>query len=134
VSSSLAPNTYAGQTELVAGYAPAPQTITNAMPGVSIFTTYSVTYSKSLQSGDQVEGSVQLTGQYYNIDNSYEWTFQVIGLGGEFIHEWTGNWASNNYHEFSVTASYAGTYKLKVSHGIMYSKDLTIQIWPPGWQ
>jgi uncharacterized repeat protein (TIGR02543 family) len=92
-----------------------------------------VTYSKTLKAGETVDGSVQLTGTYYSTDWSYEWTFQVLGPGGESIQQWTGNWVNNNYHEFNFTASYAGTYKIRVYHASSYSKNLAIRIWPPGW-
>jgi hypothetical protein len=118
---------------VVANFKKRYQRIEYTMPGVPILTTYSVTYSKSLQAGDKVDGFVQLTGQYYSVDNTYEWQFQILGPGGESIQQWKGNWANNNYHEFNFIASYTGTYKLRVTHGSMYSKNLTIQIWPPGW-
>jgi len=92
-----------------------------------------VTYSKTLKAGETVDGSVQLTGQYYSVDWSYNWTFQILGPGGESIQQWPGHWVNNNYHEFSFTASYAGTYKIRVYHASSYSKNLTIEIWPPGW-
>jgi len=92
-----------------------------------------VTYSKTLKAGETVDGSVQLTGQYYSVDWSYNWTFQILGLGGESTQQWIGHWVNNNYHEFSFTASYAGTYKIRVYHASSYSKNLTIEIWPPGW-
>jgi len=109
------------------------QRIEYTMPGVPIFITRYVTYSKTLQVGDKVDGSVQLTGQYFDFDNTYEWQFQVIGPGGESIQQWKGHWVNNNYHEFSFPASYAGTYKIIVSHGSRQDKNLTIEIWPPGW-
>lgn len=110
-----------------------PQRIQYNMPGVPISTTYFVVYSKSLQAGDKVDGFVQLTGQYYSADNTYEWQFQILGPGGESMHQWKGNWANDNYHQFSFTASYAGSYKLRVTHGSMYSKNLVIELSPPGW-
>ena len=108
------------------------QRIEYIMPAGSIGGS-EVIYSKTLKAGDKVDGFVQLTGEYHSIDWSYEWTFQIIGPGGESIHLWKGHWVNNNYHEFSFTASYAGTYKIRVYHASSYSKNLTIEIWPPGW-
>jgi hypothetical protein len=126
--------TISGNESVVANFNKlSPQVINNTLPGVPLFTTYSVTYSKALQAGDNVSGFVQLTGQFYSIDNTYNWTFQILGPGGESIQSWTGNWSNNNYHTFAFTASYAGTYKIEISHGSAYSKNLTVNIWPPGW-
>jgi hypothetical protein len=92
-----------------------------------------ITYSKVLNAGDRVDGFVQLSGQYVSIDWSYEWTFQVVGPGAESLQQWTGHWSNNNYHEFSFTASYAGTYKIRVYHASSYPKNLVIEIVPSGW-
>ena len=92
-----------------------------------------VSYSKTLKAGDNVSGFAELTGQYYSVDWSYQWHFQVLGPGGESVLDWTGNWASNSHHDFVFTASYAGTYKILVSHWSSYNKNLVIEIAPPGW-
>jgi len=126
--------TMSGNESVVANFNKLPpQVINNTLPGVPLFTTYSVTYSKALQAEDNVSGFVQLAGQFYSVDNTYNWTFQILDPGGESIQSWTGNWSNNNYHAFVFTASYAGTYKIEISHGSAYSKNLTINIWPPGW-
>jgi len=118
---------------IVANFTKLYQRIEDTMPPGSIGGS-EVLYSKALKAGDKVDGFVQLAGQYYGIDWSYEWTFQIIGPGGEPIKpSWKGHWVNNNYHEFSFTASYAGTYKIRVYHASSYSKNLTIEIWPPGW-
>jgi len=109
-----------------------PQIIIFTMPPGAIGGS-TVRYSKTLKAGETVDGSVQLTGQYYSVDWSYNWTFQILGPGGESIQQWTGHWVNNNYHEFSFTASYTGTYKIRVYHASSYSKNLTIEILPPGW-
>jgi hypothetical protein len=60
-------------------------------------------------------------------------TFEVIGPGGESIHQWKGHWANNNFHEFTFTASYSGTYRIKVYHASSYPKNLVIEVMPSGW-
>jgi len=118
---------------IVANFTRLYQRIEYMMPAGSIAGS-EVLYSTVLKAGDKVDGFVQLTGEYHSIDWSYEWTFQIIGPGGEPIKPpWKGHWVNNNYHEFSFTASYAGTYKIRVYHASSYSKNLTIEIWPPGW-
>ena len=117
---------------MIANFTKLYQQIEYMMPAGSI-TGSKALYSKALKAGDKVDGFVQVAGEYHSIDWSYEWTFQIIGPGGESIHLWKGHWVNNNYHEFSFTASYAGTYKIRVYHGSSYSKNPTIGIWPPGW-
>jgi len=117
---------------VVANFIKLYQPIEYTMPAGSIGGS-EVIYSKTLKAGDKVDGFVQLTGEYHSIDWSYEWTFQIIGPAGESIHLWKGHWVNNNYHEFNFTASYAGTYKIRVYHASSYSKNLTIEICPPGW-
>jgi hypothetical protein len=93
----------------------------------------SVSYSQWLEAGEQVDGLVELTGEYHSSDWSYSWDFQVFGPGGESVHYWLGHWVNTPQHSFEFTASYAGEYKIKVSHVSFYQKNLTINIWPPGW-
>ncbi len=104
------------------------------MPAGSTTTSVRIRYNRTLQAGDTVNGSVQLSGQPQSRDGSYVWTFQVLGPGGKSELEWTGNWMNNYYCPFSVTIPSAGTYWLVVIHNSSYQKQLTIQITPPGWQ
>ena len=92
-----------------------------------------MSYSDYLQAGETVHGYVELTGHNYGYDWSYTWTFQVLGPGGESLEDWSGHWVNNNYHDFRFTASYAGTYKIKVSHVSSWEKQLHIEIQPAGW-
>ncbi len=112
---------------------PTSQTINQTMP-VAGTAGASISYYRTLQVGDAVSGSVQLTGQPQSRDGSYVWTFQVVGPGGQSTLDWTGNWSNNYYYPFSFTASAAGTYKVVVTHHSSYPKQLTIQVAPPGWQ
>jgi len=111
---------------------PITQRIEYTMPAGSVSGSY-VSYSKALSAGDTVSGFVELTGTYYSVDWSYEWTFQVLGPGGESLQVWKGHWVNNIHHDFSFIASYAGTYKIRVSHASSYPKNLVIEIRPPGW-
>ncbi len=109
-----------------------PQRIQYTMPGWGILGCV-VSYTKECQAGERITGFVELTGTYYSVDWSYEWTFQILGPGGESVQIWKGRWDNSNHHDFSFTASYAGTYKIRVSHASNYPKNLVIEIQPPGW-
>jgi hypothetical protein len=108
------------------------QTIEYQMPPGAVNGS-SVSYSKSLTAGQEFDGFVELTGHDYGYDWSYKFTFEVLGPGGEAIHQWTGNWVNSPHHDFVFTASYSGKYTLRVSHVSFWVKDLKIKIWPPGW-
>jgi hypothetical protein len=102
------------------------------MPPGSIGGSY-VYYSKQLNAAEQVTGFVELTGQYYSVDWSYNWRFQILGPKGESLQDWQGHWVNSPHHDFSFTAPYTGKYTLKVSHTSSYPKNLTIEIHPSGW-
>lgn len=70
------------------------------------------TYHKELGIGEQVEGSVQLTGAPELTDWSFEFSFQVIAPDGQSVKTLSGNWMNNNYHEFSFIATQSGTYQM----------------------
>jgi hypothetical protein len=93
----------------------------------------SVSYTKYLTSGSTVSGFTELTGTYHSSDWSYDWTFQVLGPGGESLQAWKGHWDDDSRHDFSFTASYSGVYKIRVSHVSNYPKNLAIEIEPAGW-
>jgi hypothetical protein len=109
-----------------------PQRIQYNMPAGSVAGS-SVSYIKQLNAGEQVSGFVELTGQYYSVDWSYNWHFQILGPGGESLHDWQGHWVNTPHHDFNFTASYTGRYTLRVSHASSYSKNLVIEIRPAGW-
>jgi len=111
---------------------PATQGIEYIMPAGSVAGSY-VSYSRQLNAGEQVTGFVELAGQYYNVDWSYDWHFEILGPEGELLHDWQGHWVNTPYHDFSFTASHTGRYTLKVSHASSYPKNLIIGICPAGW-
>jgi len=109
-----------------------PQRIQYEMPAGCISRS-SVSYSNYLDAGEQISGLVQLTGISYSTDWSYEWEFHILGPGGESMDDWTGHYENNPRHDFNCTASYAGTYTIRVSHVSCYRKTLVIEVTPPGW-
>jgi len=93
----------------------------------------SVTYSKVCSAGQSISGYAELTGTNYGADWSYAWTLQILGPGGESILDWQGHYVNSPRKDFSIVASYAGTYTIRVSHVSTYPKNLTISVSPPGW-
>jgi hypothetical protein len=112
--------------------APVPQRIQYEMPAGCVSRS-SVSYSNYLDAGEQISGHVELTGISYSTDWSYEWEFHILGPGGESMDDWTGHYVNNPRHDFSCTASYAGTYTIRVSHVSCYPKTLVIEVTPTGW-
>ena len=93
-----------------------------------------VTYSNELERGEIVEGFVELTGQYYSQDWSFDWTFELIDPEGRNLDFWKGHWVEKNYHDFSFRAQYSGSYKIIVRHNSLYDKNLIIKISPMDWR
>ncbi len=108
------------------------QTITYEMPP-GAGSSYAVSYQKQLEAGQEVDGFVELSGERQGADQFASWDFQVYGAANEILLEWEGNILSTQHHDFSFTASSAGVYRIKVSHISKYSKNLVIEIKPPGW-
>jgi uncharacterized repeat protein (TIGR02543 family) len=92
-----------------------------------------VVYSNVLEGGEIIEGFVELTGEYYSQDWSFDWTFEIINPEGREVDYWQGHWVDNNHHDFSFKAQYSGTYKIRVRHNSLYDKDLLLRLIPKGW-
>ena len=90
-------------------------------------------YTKYLQAGDIIDGVVQLTGPSNAVDNSYQWQFQILGPGGESIKVLTGDFRTTTSIPFHAVVSYAGTYRIRVTHQSISTKTLMIDLTPPGW-
>jgi len=108
------------------------QTITYEMPPGS-GSAYALSYFKQLEAGQVVEGLVELTGEQQSGDQFASWKFQAINAVNDIMQEWEGNISSSQSHKFSFTATMAGRYIIKISHISRYSKNLNIEVKPPGW-
>lgn len=113
--------------------APISQHIETPMQGVPIFSISYMNYTKYLQAGDIIDGVVQLTGPSNAVDNSYQWQFQILGPGGESIKVMTGDFRTTTSMPFHTVASYAGTYRIRVTHQSISTRNLIIDLTPPGW-
>jgi uncharacterized repeat protein (TIGR02543 family) len=92
-----------------------------------------VVFSNVLERGEIIEGFVELTGEYYSQDWSFDWNFELINPEGREVDYWQGHWVKNNHHDFSFKAQYSGSYKIRVRHNSLYDKDLLLKIRPKGW-
>jgi uncharacterized repeat protein (TIGR02543 family) len=90
-------------------------------------------FSNVLERGEIIEGFVELTGEYYSQDWSFDWNFELINPEGREVDYWQGHWVNNNHHDFSFKAQYSGSYKIRVRHNSLYDKDLLLKIRPKGW-
>jgi uncharacterized repeat protein (TIGR02543 family) len=117
--------------EITANFVATIQEIREVMPaGIS---GSAVVYSNILEGGDIIEGFVELIGEYYSQDWSFDWVFEIINPEGREVDYWQGHWVKNNHHDFSFKAQYRGSYKVRVRHNSLYDKDLLIKIKPKGW-
>lgn len=117
---------------VVANFVTIMQEITYTMPTGTISGSV-VSFSNILNRGDIVEGFVELTGQYYTTDWSFRWTFEILAPEGRRVDVFHGHWVRRNHHDFSFTAPYTGSYKIRVRHNSSYDKYLVIKIRPKGW-
>ena len=109
------------------------QHIETPMQGVSILQYSYMNYTNYLQAGDVIDGVVQLTGPSHDTDNSYQWTFQILGPGVESIKVLTGDFRTTSSLQFHVPVSYAGTYRIRVTHQSISTKTLAMDLTPSGW-
>ncbi|MBN1862115.1 MAG: DUF4402 domain-containing protein [Dehalococcoidales bacterium] len=116
---------------VTANFAATIQEIREIMPtGIS---GSAVVFSNFLEGGDAIEGFVELTGEFYSQDWSFDWSFELINPEGREVDYWQGHWVNNNHHDFSFKAQYSGNYKIIVRHNSLRDKELLIKIRPMGW-
>ena len=118
--------------EVTANFAATVQEIVAIMPqGIS---GSAVVFTNELEAGEIIEGFVELTGEYYSQDWSFDWDFLLINPEGRNVDFWTGHWVKRNHHDFSFKAQYDGEYKIMVRHDSLYDKIVTIRLVPMGWE
>ena len=103
------------------------------MQGVPVLGISYLNYTKILKAGDVIDGVVQLTGTSNAVDNSHQWQVQILGPAGESIKVLTADFTTTPSMSFHVVASYAGTYRIRITHQSMYSRMLILDLTPPGW-
>jgi hypothetical protein len=112
---------------------PIPQYIEAAMQGAPMFGYSYLNYTKYCNRGEIIEGFVQLTGTVNSVDNSYEWQLQILGPGGESVKLVTSDFRTTDSVSFRVVASYAGEYRIRITHRSAYARTLIINVTPAGW-
>jgi len=117
---------------VVANFSRLSQHFAKQMPPGTIVGSYA-TYHKDLPAGEQVEGSVELTGAPELTDWSFEFSFQVIAPDGQSVQTWSGNWMNNNRHDFSFVATQSGTYQIQIVHYSSFTLNLEFNVSCPGW-
>ena len=108
------------------------QRIEYTMPPGSA-SSYSLSYSRQLEAGEKVSGFTELTGEDHSGDEYSTWYFQIIGPLNKAAVDWEGNIVTRQRYDFSFTAEQTGQYTIIVRHISRYSKNLIIEIQPPGW-
>jgi len=131
-SSSSTSVTMDSNKKIVAYFIRAYQRIEYDMP-VGSATSFYVFYGKNLEAGEKVEGFVEMSGEYHSQDQFATWSVQIFGPKNEELYGWEGNVASRLRHDFSFTATYPGTYTVRVSHISRFPKQMVIEIQPAGW-
>jgi len=93
-----------------------------------------VVFTRTLRNGEQIKGTILVTGQYDVQDRSQNWTMVVTDASGNQIYQLIGNWFGASSRGFSFNALSDSEYKIKISHGSVNSKALQMDISPSGWK
>ena len=91
------------------------------------------TYSKYLTAGDQVTATVRLTGIYHDWDWDYTWSGEILDPQINRVNICYQEWNEGTACYVNFVASQNGYYTIRISHVSTWSKDLTIDITPSGW-
>jgi uncharacterized repeat protein (TIGR02543 family) len=93
-----------------------------------------ITFYNTLERDEQVEGFVELTGEYKARDRTFRWNFEIMNPEGRAEDKFRGHWVNDNYHDFGFTVVYSGEYKIRIDHNSRYDLYLVIEIVPKGWE
>jgi len=108
------------------------QIINYSMPGNGIL-DFSVWWTNNLDAGNDIKGTVSLSGSTPAIDWSNTWTFEIDDPLGNVIFSQSYIFSSGSIKTFDFTTNQGGTWKIKVSDASDYSRTLQITILPAGW-
>jgi hypothetical protein len=108
------------------------QIINYGMPGYGI-SGFSVWWTNTLNAGNEIKGTVSLSGSTPAMDWSNTWTFEIDDPLGNAVFSQSYTFSSGSIKTFDFTTNQAGTWKIKVSDASNYSRTLQIIILPAGW-
>ena len=86
-----------------------------------------VEYERSLNAGQSVTGSVEWYG---DSGITYDWYLSVYNQASALIVEWSG---TDQHHDFSFTASSAGTYTIRITKMDILPRVVTLEVNPTDW-
>ena len=108
------------------------QIINYGMPK-NFMSTFSVWWTNYLNAGNEIKGTVSLSGSTPVIDWSNTWTFEIDDPLGNVVFSQSYTFSSGSIKTFDFTTNETGTWKIKVSDASNYSRTLQITILPDGW-
>jgi len=108
------------------------QEISGIMPARD-YTRVTVTFTNTLEAGDVIEGSVEISGEYKTQDWSFDWTGEILNPEGDTIDIFRGHWVKETIYDINVEVLTAGEYTLRIRHNSKFEKELYINIRPEGW-
>ena len=108
------------------------QIINYNMPG-DLGSVFSVWWTNNLDAGNDIKGTVSLSGSTPFMDWSNTWTFEIDDPLGNVAFSQAYTFSSGSIKTFDFITNQAGTWKIKVSDASNYSRTLQITILPAGW-
>lgn len=92
-----------------------------------------VYWTKYLTVGQQVTGTVTMTGTNYGYDWDYTWCCEILNPQDNVVSTCCREWNDGTSCNINFAATQNGNYKVKISNGSYWTKRVTIDISPTGW-
>ena len=92
-----------------------------------------VYWTKYLTVGQQVTGTVTLTGTNYGYDWDYTWCCEVLNPQDSVVSTCCREWNEGTSCNINFVATQNGNYKVKIYNGSFWTKRVIIDIRPTGW-
>jgi hypothetical protein len=114
------------------------QRVTQLMEAADLDGRSVIDYVRILNPGEKVRGYMIVVG-LWEVEGDYctPWTFEAWGPGGVLLDTETINVDIvdyDAYYPFEFTAETSGEYVIRAIHYSLYTRDLTMEIVPPGWR
>lgn len=92
-----------------------------------------VYWTKYLTVGQQVTGTVKLTGTNYGYDWDYTWCCEILNPQDSVVSTCCREWNEGTSCNINFVATQNGNYKVKIYNGSFFTKRVIIDISPTGW-